>query len=285
MVTLPASPQPWRRRAPFAPTRGRPRRRARRAPRRRTRRRVAPRHEPSMGTRYQPTLTPRCARSSGWQARGWTILDGMAMGTVIDPVCGMTVSPDTAKGGSYLHDGVTYYFCSPGCRTKFAADPERWLRDGPTPHAPAAAPMTLHQSRPKAQGPGPKASSSNTHASSPKPHASSPTPVEYTCPMHPEIVQIGPGACPICGMDLEPRHVTLEEPESHELDDDDAPAVDCRRARGAAPRLHGGRSRRRPRRADVARDARPAVAGADARDAGLHVGRVAVLRARRAGPS
>jgi Cu+-exporting ATPase len=154
----------------------------------------------------------------------------MATATVIDPVCGMTVSPDTAKGGSFEYQGTTYYFCSPGCRTKFAADPAHWLQHGPSQHAMATAPVMLHTSRPKAQGPGPKDASREPQAPSPKPHAPSPEPqaaspappkggAEYTCPMHPEIVQIGPGACPICGMDLEPRQITLDEPDSHELDD------------------------------------------------------------------
>jgi Cu+-exporting ATPase len=146
----------------------------------------------------------------------------MTTGTVIDPVCGMKVSPATAKGGSFEHNGITYYFCSPGCRTKFAADPEKWLRDGPSAHAMSPATLTLHRPRPKAQGPGPKAQDLHYPAPSPEPQAPSHPPgpgVEYTCPMHPEIVQIGPGACPICGMDLEPRVITLEEPDSHELDD------------------------------------------------------------------
>jgi len=49
----------------------------------------------------------------------------------IDPVCGMTVDPAKARGGSFEHAGTTYYFCSPGCRTKFAADPDGWLKTGP----------------------------------------------------------------------------------------------------------------------------------------------------------
>ncbi len=53
------------------------------------------------------------------------------MPTMIDPVCGMTVDPEKARGGSFEHAGTTYYFCSPGCRTKFAADPDGWLQRGP----------------------------------------------------------------------------------------------------------------------------------------------------------
>ncbi|MEX2270967.1 MAG: heavy metal translocating P-type ATPase [Vicinamibacterales bacterium] len=108
---------------------------------------------------------------------------------VKDVVCGMTIDPAKAAGTS-VYQGQTYYFCGKGCKAKFDADPERYLGDSkpaPTPPAATAAPA--------ADG------------------------VEYTCPMHPEIVQIGPGSCPICGMALEPRAVTLEEQPSHELVD------------------------------------------------------------------
>jgi Cu+-exporting ATPase len=128
---------------------------------------------------------------------------------VIDPVCGMTVDPATARGGSHEHGGTTYYFCSPGCRTKFAADPERYLRDGPTPHAPAAQPISLMKRRnaaaPAATPSPPPAGGQDTR--------------EYTCPMHPEVVHVGPGDCPICGMALEPREISLDEGTSPELRD------------------------------------------------------------------
>jgi len=85
------------------------------------------------------------------------------------------------------HAGVTYYFCNPGCRTKFVANPAQYLDKGtaPEPH----------------------------HSSTSDPDAI------YTCPMHPEIRQKGPGACPICGMALEPAMVTLEDAPNHELID------------------------------------------------------------------
>jgi len=99
----------------------------------------------------------------------------------IDPVCGMTVDP---LEGTPNHDyhGHPYHFCSAGCQAKFAADPEHYLtvKDDPKP----APPGTL-----------------------------------YTCPMHPEIVQKGPGPCPICGMALEPMGITAEEPPNEELID------------------------------------------------------------------
>lgn len=105
----------------------------------------------------------------------------IAAETHIDPVCGMTVDP-AAAAGQHEHDGKTYYFCSPHCLHKFSADPE----------------AVLH----------------------PKPKAPAPTDVEYTCPMHPEVIQIGPGSCPKCGMALEPKVFSLTaEEDTSELDD------------------------------------------------------------------
>ena len=103
-----------------------------------------------------------------------------------DPVCGMTVDPASAKH-RFEHGGETYVFCSAGCATKFAADPGRYL-DGPA--EPARA----------------------------EPHAAAAAPADaiYTCPMHPEIEQVGPGDCPICGMALEPKTVSVEEGPSAE---------------------------------------------------------------------
>nr|WP_307019638.1 heavy metal translocating P-type ATPase [Ancylobacter polymorphus] len=98
-----------------------------------------------------------------------------------DPVCGMDVDPHTATLKAE-HNGITYYFCAPGCRSKFIANPEKYLGD----KAPA---------EPVPEG------------------------TEYTCPMHPEIVQVGPGSCPICGMALEPMLVSLDDGPNHELID------------------------------------------------------------------
>ncbi|HEY6669809.1 MAG TPA: HAD-IC family P-type ATPase, partial [Methyloceanibacter sp.] len=89
-----------------------------------------------------------------------------------DPVCGMMVNPHAGKP-SYEYKGETYHFCSDGCRIKFAAEPERYLDKSGEPE--------------------------------PLPQATL-----YTCPMHPEIVQDGPGHCPICGMALEPMGVPPE---------------------------------------------------------------------------
>jgi Cu+-exporting ATPase len=100
----------------------------------------------------------------------------------IDPVCGMTVDPATAKHKAG-HKGRDYYFCSAACKTKFQANPEKYLEASAKPAEPAAAGAI------------------------------------YTCPMHPEIRQVGPGSCPICGMALEPLTVTAESGPNHELAD------------------------------------------------------------------
>ena len=109
--------------------------------------------------------------------------------TFRDPVCGMSVREDSPH--QHENAGTQYRFCSAGCLTKFRADPERYLNPPaiPAPRMDAAAP------------PGPAGSGS------------------YTCPMHPQIVRDGPGSCPICGMALEPRTVTLEDTANPELDD------------------------------------------------------------------
>jgi Cu+-exporting ATPase len=104
-----------------------------------------------------------------------------ARGQVKDPVCRMTVDPATAERETD-DAGRTYYFCSAGCREKFAADPQRYRGE-----APAAPPQAL------------------------------PAGTIYTCPMHPQIRQIGPGACPICGMALEPEASTAERGPNAEL--------------------------------------------------------------------
>jgi Cu+-exporting ATPase len=101
--------------------------------------------------------------------------------TLRDPVCGMTVDPATSKH-RFDHHGQTFHFCSAGCRTKFAADPLSYL----------------DKSRVKAEAP---------------------EGAIYTCPMHPDIRQVGPGSCPICGMALEPEVASLDTPPNPELAD------------------------------------------------------------------
>jgi len=113
---------------------------------------------------------------------------GDAPAAAKDPVCGMTVKPTTQHRAT--HGDREVLFCSAGCKAKFLADPEKYLEPGPAP-VPAPAPA-----------PGPAGGR-----------------VEYTCPMHPEIVRDAPGSCPICGMALEPRVPALDAGPDPELRD------------------------------------------------------------------
>jgi Cu+-exporting ATPase len=99
--------------------------------------------------------------------------------TAIDPVCGMTVNVATAKH-RYSHRGHDYFFCSARCRERFEKEPEKFLQ--------------------------PK-----------RPEAAAPADAIYTCPMHPEVRQAGPGSCPICGMALEPEQISLDQAPDPEL--------------------------------------------------------------------
>ena len=92
----------------------------------------------------------------------------------IDPVCGMKVDPKAPKGGRFSYKGTEYVFCSQRCHDRFEVEPEKFL--APKQPEPEAAPGTI-----------------------------------YTCPMHPEVRQIGPGSCPKCGMALEPDVISLDD--------------------------------------------------------------------------
>src|ERR1700730_919037 len=99
----------------------------------------------------------------------------------IDPVCGMSVERQTAKH-RLEYGGQEYFFCGARCRERFAAEPEKFLQPkAPEPEAPAGT--------------------------------------SYTCPMHPEVRQVGPGSCPICGMAQEPEQVSLDDAPDPELID------------------------------------------------------------------
>jgi Cu+-exporting ATPase len=154
---------------------------------------------------------------------------------VKDPVCGMDVNPATARARAD-YQGRTYYFCCPHCAEKFNAEPEKYLNRpkpgapvmiqlGAAPKPPAApAPQPAPAARwyvcpmdPEIRQQGPGACPKCGMALEPE-VAAAPSKIEYTCPMHPEIVRDQPGACPICGMALEPRTVTAEE-ENPELRD------------------------------------------------------------------
>ena len=103
--------------------------------------------------------------------------------TVKDPVCGMMVDPHTTAHRAQ-YEGKPYYFCSSGCQSKFMADPDKYVEPKAEMKAEAVPEGTI-----------------------------------YTCPMHPQIRQVGPGSCPICGMALEPVLATAETGPSHELVD------------------------------------------------------------------
>ncbi|MBI2677615.1 MAG: cadmium-translocating P-type ATPase [Candidatus Koribacter versatilis] len=156
---------------------------------------------------------------------------------VVDPVCGMTMEPEKARAAAppkvAEHAGKTYFFCSHGCVAKFKAEPEKYL-------APAVAPslVKLGAVKPTAAAP-PGASAGKARyfcpmdpeveqdhpgacpkcgmALEPMVSSARATKTEYTCPMHPEIVRDAPGSCPICGMALEPRTVTAHPQDDGEL--------------------------------------------------------------------
>jgi Cu+-exporting ATPase len=107
--------------------------------------------------------------------------DETTAATAIDPVCGMRVNRDTSKH-RFSYQGQDYFFCSARCRERFEAEPEKFLQ--PKQPEPAAPAGTI-----------------------------------YTCPMHPEVRQVGPGACPICGMALEPEQISLDDKPDPELID------------------------------------------------------------------
>jgi len=107
--------------------------------------------------------------------------DHAAPAGVRDPVCGMTVDPATAKY-RHTYNGQDYFFCAERCRSRFAAEPEKFLQPNP-----------VQEEMPEG--------------------------TVYTCPMHPEVRQVGPGSCPLCGMALEPELISLDDKPDPELID------------------------------------------------------------------
>jgi len=107
--------------------------------------------------------------------------DHAAPAGVRDPVCGMTVDPATAKY-RHTYNGQDYFFCAERCRSRFAAEPEKFLQPNP-----------VQEEMPEG--------------------------TVYTCPMHPEVRQVGPGSCPFCGMALEPELISLDDKPDPELID------------------------------------------------------------------
>ena len=128
----------------------------------------------------QHVHSPACEGHHDHQESGAAV--ALEPGTTIDPICGMTVPVDHGKP-TLAYKGTDYHFCSAKCHGRFEADPY------------------FHAS-----------------GNSAKKKVAAPADARYTCPMHPEIVQDGPGACPICGMTLEPMGGVSDEP-NHELID------------------------------------------------------------------
>jgi len=154
-----------------------------------------------------------CSASKDTTGGGGPAIAAGAGPKVIDPVCGMTVSQDSAHQGE--HGGRRYAFCSAGCRTKFEANPERYVDEHGERRAAAALGMpSKHASHAHAPDPGHAHSHSMDHTGHNKPGAPVPPGTIYTCPMHPEVRQVGPGTCPICGMTLEPLMPTEVEDDS-----------------------------------------------------------------------
>jgi Cu+-exporting ATPase len=125
-----------------------------------------------------------------------------------DPVCGMSVDPAMAKH-KVEHAGATYYFCSAGCRGKFVADPPKYLATaGAVADRAGRAPKSVRKDARLSTGYGARLQ-----------HQTPPSGAIYTCPMHPQIRQDHPGACPICGMALEPEVAAETAGPSAELVD------------------------------------------------------------------
>jgi Cu+-exporting ATPase len=165
-----------------------------------------------------------------------------------DPVCGMNVDPATAKH-VYGHGGKNYYFCCAPCAEKFKAEPAKYLSpsapvrpsglvmlgaakpDAVSDHRPPRSPQPQDSLAaaasvayvcpmcPEVRASKPGACPSCGMALEPEVPVAASTRTEYTCPMHPEIVRPGPGSCPICGMALEPRTVTAAVEDNPELRD------------------------------------------------------------------
>ena len=131
----------------------------------------------------------------------------------IDPVCGMTVEPADSVG-SMTYQGKTYYFCNPSCLERFKANPDEFVNPDTPPALPDKAQKNAEYTcpmDPEVRQIGPGSCPKCGMALEPVHIAALATKTEWTCPMHPEIVRAEAGACPICGMALEPRTVSIEE--------------------------------------------------------------------------
>jgi P-type Cu+ transporter len=149
---------------------------------------------------------------------------------VLDPVCGMKVNPSSAKY-TCEHDGQPYFFCGQRCLAKFQVEPTKYLTFSHEHHTPESHPHEVPQRptdekniytcpmHPEVRQEGPSACPHCGMALEPLTVGAPVARTEYVCPMHPEVVRTEPGACPICGMALEPRVVTSEDESNPELMD------------------------------------------------------------------
>jgi len=142
---------------------------------------------------------------------------------LFDPVCGMTVTPESEH--HYKYKATDYYFCCSGCQQKFADNPDKFLN--PEPEVPASSTDGIGQPgsdtytcpmHPEVEQPGPGSCPKCGMALEAKTMPVIESRTEYTCPMHPEVIQDHPGSCPKCGMALEATTITVEE-NNHELID------------------------------------------------------------------
>lgn len=134
--------------------------------------------QPSSPSECKPSPDPAALADSAAPAG---TISGSSEEPAIDPICKMKVNRQAPKGGSYVWQGQTYYFCNTKCCAKFSADPERWL------------------------WPGPRATAPSTEAT------------RWLCPMCPEVIETKQVPCRICGMALEPESVTAQPAASSEL--------------------------------------------------------------------
>src|SRR5476651_389622 len=129
----------------------------------------------------------------------------------------MTVDPARAAG-RVEHEGTTYFFCSKGCAAKFTADPKKYLAGTREPMAPAPALLTIGGLK-RTPNPEPRTANLEPRTLNAEPGTRNPEPVEYVCPMDPEVLSDRPGACPKCGMALDPRVPDLDDAPNPELVD------------------------------------------------------------------
>jgi Cu+-exporting ATPase len=151
--------------------------------------------------------------------------DEITKATAIDPVCHMRVDPESAAG-AFEFEGQTYYFCAKHCLHKFSQNPKQFLQPAPAPigiqpvsitRAKDTTPFTCPM-HPEVENTGPGSCPKCGMALEPAIYTPK-SQTKYTCPMHPEIVSDQPGSCPICGMALEPMNVALTDEENPELVD------------------------------------------------------------------